>query len=40
LVPPKFSYIINSSPKPLACSPIPLPRDKVVMSGGRVSYLI
>jgi hypothetical protein len=44
LVPPKFSYVINCSPKPPTCSPIPLPWDKnhcslVVMSEGGVSYL-
>jgi hypothetical protein len=45
LVPPKFFYVTNCSPKPPACSSIPLPRDKkhcslVVMSKGGISYLI
>jgi hypothetical protein len=45
LVTSKFPYVINYSPKPPICSPIPLLQDikyysLVVMSGGGVSYLI
>jgi hypothetical protein len=45
LVPPKFSYVINCSPKPPTCSLIPLLWDikhcnLVVMTRGGVSYLI
>jgi hypothetical protein len=45
LVPPKFPYVTNCSPKPLTCSSIPLPQDirhcsLVVISRGEVSYLI
>jgi hypothetical protein len=45
LVPLKFPYVINCSPKPPTCSPIPFPQNikhysLVVMSGCGVSYLI
>jgi hypothetical protein len=45
LVPPKFPYVTNYSPKPPICSPIALPQNikhcsLVVMSGGGISYLI